>query len=309
MKRSILAVALCILVGSVAVAAVNAQTPRINLRYSSTFGAVQPPGPHVELAITVSEFDPGARTVLHSNPVTRYFTVIQGELTITIGQETKVYTAGMNGVSPGGIYTRISNERGTAKAQLFLTSLWLPLPPGPLPPVTIAPGETLPALGPRVIATGRTQVHGLPGSVSVVQWVQDWDPGARNSPHTMNHPHLFISLEGENTSRYSDGEVMVTRAGQQGVMEPGRPGFMENTGTTNNRLLVAWVLTSGAPNTSPVPTPAASQAIVPPAAGEAGIVSDAASDDGSDVLPFALVATAAALVVAVTLVRRSLARR
>jgi quercetin dioxygenase-like cupin family protein len=304
MNRFILAGALSILAASLVVAVASAQTPRIIVRHSSTFTGVQPPGRHADIGITVSEFAPGARNALHHQAATRYFTVIEGELTITIGAETKVYSSGMSGVSPGGILTRFSNERGTVRAQLFIASLWPPQPPGGPPASTLVLVEPLPELLPRVIARGWLNGIQVPTTgVNIMQVVQDWEPGARNAPHTMNHPHLFISLEGENTTRYLDGGVERTVAGQQGVMEPGRPGIMENSGTTNNRLLVAWVLTPGIPNTSPVtPTPAA--AVSPPSAGDAGLAARNDNAAGRQLL----VGVAAAAVV-LLLVRAHAARR
>lgn len=272
MKRLLLAASLGLVAAASAVASVGGADPQIFQRYASTFSGVQPPAAHVDLAITVSEFDPGARTVLHANQAPRFVTVIAGRLDITIGNETKAFAAGTNAMIPAGIMTRFSNEKGTVKAQLFTSSLWLPQQPGPLPLPIVAPGETPPPVNARVIATARLpQIHVPTTGVNVVQVVQDWEPGAKNAPHTMNHPHLFLSLEGENTTRYSDGQVQRTAAGQQGAMEPGRPGFMENTGTTNNRLLIAWVTTPGIPNTSPVAAGPATSAIRPPAAGAGGL--------------------------------------
>jgi len=57
-------------------------------------------------------------------------------------------------------------------------------------------------------------------------------------------------------------------AGQQAVMTVGRPGIMENTGATNNRLAITWLVTPGTPNTSPV-----AGSISPPSTGDAGLAS------------------------------------
>jgi hypothetical protein len=85
----------------------------------------------------------------------------------------------------------------------------------------------------------------------------------------MNHPHLYVALGGENTVKYLDGTTARITSGQSGSMTPGKPGIMENTGTTTARMYFAWVLTPGTPNTSPATGAAA--AISPPSTGDAGL--------------------------------------
>jgi quercetin dioxygenase-like cupin family protein len=307
-KRFILAGALSILAASLVLAVASAQTPTIIVRHSSMFTGVQPPGRHADLGITVSEFAPGARNALHYQTATRYFTVIEGELTITIGTETKVYSSGMSGVSPGGRLTRFSNEHGTVRAQLFIASLWPPQPGGGPLASALVLVEPLPELLPRVIARGwLPQIEVPTTGVNIQQVVQVWEPGARNAPHTMNHPHLFIALEGENTTRYLDGGVERTVAGQQGVMEPGRPGIMENSGTTNNVLLVAWVLTPGISNTSPV-SPAPAPAVSPPSVGDAGLAARNDGLAGPQLLASVAAATGILMIACVNAARRRAGR-
>ncbi len=100
----------------------------------------------------------------------------------------------------------------------------------------------------------------------------------------MNHPHLYMAIDGENTTRFFDGSVERFTAGQAGVMQVGKPGFMQNSGTTANRLVFTWLQTPGTPLTSPAtppeaaapapaPAPVANTKVSVPRAGDGGLIS------------------------------------
>jgi hypothetical protein len=208
------------------------------------------------------------RSPANSFTSVRYFTVVEGAVKVTIGSDTKEYATGSNFVVPGGAYVTVSNEAGTSKAQLFVSALRLA---GTVPVQALAPGEVPPPSGIRVLGTGTLPGIQVPTTgVTIQQAVSDWQSGSKNSPHMMNHPHIYIPLGGENTTKYLDGTTMRVTSGQQGVMTPGKPGIMENTGTTTARMYFAWVLTPGTPNTSPV-TGTAAGVISPPSTGDAGL--------------------------------------
>jgi quercetin dioxygenase-like cupin family protein len=235
--------------------------------FTSNYTNVQPPGRYVDLQMTISEFDPGASVPSNNFTSVRYVTVVEGAVRVTIGSETKDYAAGTNFIVPGGAYVKISNVSTTTKAQLFFSSLRVA---GTVPSQGLPPGEPIPSLLPRVVATATLPGIQVPTiGVTVQQAVSTWEAGAKNAPHMMNHPHLFVALGGENTTKYTDGTTLLVASGQSGTMTPGKPGIMENTGTTAARMFFAWVLTPGTPNTSPVA--AAAPAITPPSTGEAGL--------------------------------------
>jgi quercetin dioxygenase-like cupin family protein len=296
MKRSIslaLAAAAAITLSLATAASVSGQTPpAITPRYTSNYTNVQPPGRYIDLQMTISEFDPGASSPANNFTSVRYVTVVEGAVRVTIGSETKDYATGTNFVIPGGAYVKISNA-GTTKAQIFLSSLRVA---GTTAVQSLPPGEVIPALLPRVVATGTLPGIQVPTTgVTVQQAVQDWQAGAKNSPHMMNHPHLYVTLGGENTVKYLDGTTTKITSGQSGTMTPGKPGIMENTGTTTARMYFAWVLTPGTPNTSPVTGTAAT--ISPPSTGDAGL-------EGSGSGPgLGFVAAAAAALLALAAVR------
>ena len=287
MRRSIsLAVAAVMALSLAAAGSVGAQTPpSIIARYTSNYTGVQPPGRYIDLQMTISEFDPGASSPANNFTSVRYVTVVEGAVRVTIGSETKDYATGTNFVIPGGAYVKISNV-GTTKAQIFLSSLRVA---GTTPIQSLPPGEVIPSLVPRVVATGTLPGIQVPTTgVTVQQAVADWEAGAKNSPHMMNHPHLFIALGGENTTKYLDGTSNRITSGQSASMTPGKPGIMENTGTTTARMYFVWVLTPGTPNTSPV-TGTAAATISPPSTGDAGL------DRGGSDAGLVIGATAAAL--------------
>jgi quercetin dioxygenase-like cupin family protein len=303
MRKLLLAAAFALLVGLAVVPSVSGQTPppRIIAMFTSNYTNVQPPGRYVDLQMTISEFDPGASVPANNFTSVRYVTVVEGTVRVTIGSETKDYAAGTNFVVPGGAYVKISNA-GSVKAQLFFSSLRVA---GTVPSQGLPPGEPIPSLLPRVVATATLPGIQVPTTgVTIQQAVQDWQAGSKNSPHMMNHPHRFIALGGENTTKYLDGTSMQVTSGQSGTMTPGKPGIMENTGTTTARMYFAWVLTPGTPNTSPV-TGTAAGTISPPSTGDAGLQG---TGSGSGLGVIAVLA-AGLLALAVTRALTSVSRR
>ena len=271
----IFAAAMFLLTAAASISPADAQTPpSISVRFNTTFTNVQPPARNFNLIQGVSEFLSGeaARTNFTAGP--RFFTALEGELTVLIGDKTEVFGAGKTWSVPGGMYFGIKNE-GSSRARVFFSAL---APIGSLG-AQPQPGSVVPASPGRILQTVQAPVTVRSDTLNVVQVVQDWPGGARNTNHMMNQPHVYGMLEGENTTRFLDGSNERWTAGQAGVMAVGKPGYMENSGATANRVFFTWVVTPGTPQTLPATAPAsaapATAPITPPRTGDAGLVAAA----------------------------------
>jgi quercetin dioxygenase-like cupin family protein len=294
MKKLILGAAVAFGLAVAASSLAAGAEPRIIGRYISTFSNVQPPGRYFDLIQGVSEFKPGAAArpnSLSASP--RFFTVIEGSVDVRIGEKSAVYGAGQSFSDPAGIVFAIGNA-GDTRARVLFSILAPAWEHGAQP----APGSQAPAAPSSILFTVRTDIV-LPAeavhSVNVVQVVQDWDPGAANAPHVMNHQHVFTAVEGELTTHYLDGTSQRVTAGQLGIMQPGKPGTMQNEGQSKALVVVTWVQTPGTPLTSPVgtgsarSTPAPSTGVLPPSTGDAGLHRSGTATDrpGLKLLTFA----------------------
>ena len=292
MKRLILAAA-ALLLAVASTGGSGSAAPTNTVTHRATFEGVQPPARYFRLIEGISEFAPGQAGRLNSVAAPRYFSVIQGEVTVTIGSKTEVYTAGQTWSVPSGIYFEPRNDANTT-ARVFFTVLSLPgVTPQPVP------GSTVPANPSRILWTASTSVYVPANRIDLLQIIQEAEPGFKTSTHVMNHPHVYIVMEGENTLRYLDGQVETSAAGEQNVMGMGRPGTMENSGDANSQLAFSWLITPGTPPTSPVTgqPAAAAGAISPPSTGDAGLVGGETTNlpglgilVGSAVLSLAIVA-------------------
>ena len=218
-----------------------------------------------DLVQAVVDLAPGASTPVHMHGGPEYVTVLEGQITVRRGGAETVYSAGQTFVMPQETFMSYSNK-GSVKAQFLASFL---LSPGATFQIN-DPNSPPPSLGPKSVSS-RTTTTSLPAKFDLVQQIWDWDPGANSGLHVMNHPHLFTMIEGENTIRYQDGGVQKYTAGQQAVMTVGRAGTMENSGTTNNRFAITWLVGSSSPLFSPVTT---AGAITPPSTGDGGLVAD-----------------------------------
>jgi len=267
-------VAVVLAVGASIVPAEAQTPPSVTTRYTSTFTGVNPPARHFNLLQGISEFQPGEAARNNSTPGPRFFTALEGELTVLIGDKTEVFGAGKTWSVPGGITLGVKNE-GANRGRVFFSVLAPIGGPGGSP----QPGSAVPAAPSRILQTVSTPVTVTSDNLNVIQVVQDWAPGARNSNHVMNQPHVYSMLEGENTTRYLDGSSERWTPGQAGVMTVGRGGYMENSGTAPARLFFTWVVVPGAPQTLPLPVPASPAApspampgFIPPRTGDAGLL-------------------------------------
>jgi len=254
----------------------SAQTPpSVAVRFTSTFENIQPPARHFTLLHGISEFRPGEAARNNSSNGHRLFTALEGELTVLIGDKTQKFKSGEKWHVPAGIYFGIKNE-GAVTARVFFSGLSPIGSQGPQP----VPGSEVPAMPSRILHLVQTPVTVSTNTITVIQVVQDWPVGARNSNHAMNQPHLFSMMEGENTSHFFHGHSERFTANQAGVMGVGHGGYMQNNGAIPNRLFFTWAATPGQPNTVPASPPAEAGGAAAPAATGATIRAPNTGDGG-----------------------------
>ena len=269
MKKALLAGLLLLIAAAGTVNSATAAASQTS-RFTASIANVQLPGRYYDLNQNIGDYPPGAALPLQSCACDIYFTVIEGEMTVTIGGKTDVYAAGKSGSIADGIINQPINK-GSAKARVFYTMLKL-ADGTDVWQFTPASGGTTPSTMPTF--SGWSTAFGLRSEVSnvtIVQNITDWDAGFKTPLHVMNQEHVFSVLEGENTFRYRDGGVEKYVSGQKAVMTVGRVGTMENSGTANNRMAISWVLNSSVAPFVPVDAPGA---ISPPNTGDAGLASE-----------------------------------
>jgi quercetin dioxygenase-like cupin family protein len=271
MKRTLLVALLATSVAAMLAGQAAAADPRQIMVVTATFPGVAAPGRYVEFGHSLWEVAPGGRGALQSVGFMRFYTVTEGELTATVGSKTETYAVGQSFTVPDGILSQVSNPSRTTTARFMISSMSTA--------ATAAgrgvqiPGTASETAAPRQLSgTGGNQAT-LPGTVNVVQWIVDYEPGFRTPNHVMNHPHVFTILSGEVTFGYLDGTVERYTAGQRAVMTPGRPGYMSNETGQMARYQITWLQTPGLGFTSAAPaaSPAGGSAIRPPSTGDAGL--------------------------------------
>jgi quercetin dioxygenase-like cupin family protein len=258
---------------SVAVAQQPAQVNVLNV----PFRGIAAPAPTFDLVQSIVDYGPGARAGTTTTTAQNFLSVLEGELTITVGDKPEVVAAGKGIAEPPGTTITISNASTDKKARLFVSTL-----------AKVAAVDQLDApsgAGVTVFATARRTITNAPATVDVIQVVTQYDPGFRTANHTMNELHLFLMLTGTTDFGYLSGGLGRFGAGQQAVMDEGMAGWMANTTQEKSSFALTWVGTPGKPLTSAVQAPA------PPKTGSG------AAQDGT-AIPMVVAATGLILVFA-----------
>jgi quercetin dioxygenase-like cupin family protein len=260
-----------------AVAANGQAAPKVTPYFPAvTFQGVQTPARYFDLVQSVVDYDPGTFSARESVQYVRFFTVVEGTLTATIGDKTDAYGVGKYFSVPPGILAKLGNQ-GSVKARVYISGL---KPAWALQSV-VEPGSAPSTPGPRVVSSTRHAMENVTQIVNVIQVGSRYDKGYTSPTHVMNQPHAIIHAEGTTAYEYFDGGKETYTAGQGAQMYVGRPGLMRNAGTDVSGFLLTWLQTPGAPLTTPMAAPGAGSttAITPPSTGEAGLVGSARRDD------------------------------
>lgn len=224
------------------------QAPRqLPLFPLAAFRGVTAPSRYFYLSQAVVEYGPGAVSSVGMEQSTRFFTVIEGELTFTVGGKTDTFGAGKSFPVPPNVEARGSNEGRAARARVFISSLVPARGEGAVILTAANPSSG----GPRTLYAARRPVGPLPAVIDVMQAGTRYEPGFVTPPHVMNETHAIMHLEGTTTYEYLDGAQDAFGPGQAGQMYVGRPGVMANRTAAPAVFLITWLVTPGKPLTSP----------------------------------------------------------
>src|SRR3990172_12784253 len=103
---------------------IQAQAPRQTDLFSpATFRGVATPARYFYLAKAVIDYGPGTFSAAGSERSLRFFTVVEGELTVTISGQQASYAAGKSFSVAPGVVVRGSNEGRGSRVRVFVTSL------------------------------------------------------------------------------------------------------------------------------------------------------------------------------------------
>ena len=242
-----LAILAGVLPGDVAVA--QAPVPGFSTFSKNTFAGIATPGPSIELVQAVMDYAPGAKSPANTLHAPRVFTVIEGELTVRIGDGTNVYAAGKGAPVPAGTAVTMTNASTTASARVFVSTL---LPAGATDRA-LESGTANRSVMPKATFVSRIPMYRLPAVVELVQMGYRYDVGYTTPNHVMMQPHLQTITEGECSYNYLDGTSESYGPGEQAQMYVGRPGNMATSGHVRCVFLMTWVKTSAKPYTVIMP--------------------------------------------------------
>lgn len=218
------------------------------LLFSSVFRGVATPARYFYLDQAVIHYEPGTFSAGDSEQSTRFFTVMEGELTFTVGGKTDTYGAGKSFSVPTGIIVKGSNESRTVKARVFVCSI---VPSRGAGAVTV-PGTSDSSPPPVRLYSSRLPVGPLPPVIDVVSAGHKYEPGFVTPAHVMNQVNEILHLEGATTYEYLDGAVETYGPGQASPMYMDRPGTMGNRSAAPSVWIVTNLAIPGTPLFSPL---------------------------------------------------------
>lgn len=231
---------------------IQAQAPRqTDLFPPATFRGVATPARYFYLAQAVIDYGPGAFSAVGSEQSLRFFTVIEGELTVTIGGQQASYAAGKSFSVAPGVVVRGTNEGRGSRVRVFVSSL---VPARGEAALTV-PGTGPSSPAPSVVCASRRSMGPLPQVIDIIQWGRRYDPGFATPLHIMNEPHDILHLEGTTSYEYASGGAEAYGSCQRAEMYMGQPGRMANRTATPTIFFVTWLASPGKPLVSPWQAP------------------------------------------------------
>ena len=221
-----------------------AQTPRPVVRYLFRTAGLPMSGPY-EVAQLINAYEPGASTPWHTHPGLVLATVLDGQITLRMGNTETVYKEGDNFVERPGDVMQATNRTGNP-TNILATFM---LPKG-APLSTPQPGDTTPP--PRPVGRYPFRTAGLPlnGPYDVAHFINEFEPGAATPWHTHAGLVLVTVLAGELTVRLTGTERVYT-TGESFVELPDQVRQATNRTPGQTRLMVSIVLPRGAPLSVP----------------------------------------------------------
>ena len=269
---------------------------------TAAFPGIQVPASNFNLDLAVIEYAPGAFSATDSHQGTRFFVVMEGELSISVGDKTAAYGAGKSVMSPAGAVTKLSNL-GTKPARVYYSAI-VPAWAASNPASVIASASATP---PKTVLSASVPVKETRSVVNVVLMAFWFDPGAALPNHIMNEYNRGLVLEGTASFEYLDGGKESYTAGQVFDMYQDRPGTQANRSTARHAASHTWLATPGKELVTFLPAPTGLGA---PSTGDAGLAAESdAALPGWALAGAGLGATAGAVLIVLRGRRRIMTRR
>ncbi len=266
MKELLLAAAL-LLLGAAAIGPAQAADPprQSALIPPQTFENVATPTRSFDVLLMIVDFEPGA-TAQDSAQSARFFTIMQGQVSVTIAGKTDVLTASIDytkvlwsASAAPGLTATITNS-GANKARVYVSAL-------------VPAWDRGPQFGDRTVYSGSRHFDDMPPTMNVRQEGARRDPGYVSGLHMHPAGNYFTIMvfTGANSYEYLDGGSETYVAGPLIGMESERPGVVANRGTIESTSVGTTLQVPGVAYQVNLPPP--TPAIRPPSTGDAGLAS------------------------------------
>ena len=272
MRKLLLSSVLTVLCSWIAVPSVSGQTPPGPTTISTiSYGNVAIPA-SVEIVQEVIDFAPGARTPTQTRGGDLFVTLAEGEVVLRKGGSDVYYSVAARNrtfrVNKGEAYS-LGNPSGAVKARIYTSTV---IAPGAALTTTAA-GEPASPLPPVVVMTSKAASPPLPGVVTVVQVVWDFEPGAATPPHTHHGFFLVTVVDGELARKTVTGEKFY-KAGEAFTEASGteEDAIIRNASAGRTRNFFTVLATQVPPSTTLPALPSSASGITPPATGDAGLL-------------------------------------
>lgn len=283
------------------------QQPASTTIAEKRFEAADPPA-QAEVMQVVLGLAPGTWTPTHIHGGDVYVMVLEGEMSLRMGDTTQKFKAGEGWIDSRDEPHAAGND-GSVPARVVITFI---LPKGATPTTVVGTGaqSDVPP-GPTTISQFKTDAPALPSPLDVVQRLIEYVPGASSATHTHPGPNRVTVLEGELTVREGAADRKVG-ALQSFIEPPGQVHSAHNMSAGVTRVVAAALVPRGAPYSTaaaaaPAPAPAAASAPAPAPAAPVAPAQVPARLPSTGDLPLAMIQ--AALVGLVLLTEGILLRR
>jgi quercetin dioxygenase-like cupin family protein len=263
---AILALAVVVLPVAQAASPQGQLPPGPSTRFRSDFDAAGAPD-QFALVQLVLDFEPGAFTPVHTHGGLAYVTVLEGDMTVREDGAERTYAAGETWVEIPGEFAAVGNP-GASAASILVSFL---VPPGaPLTSVRAAGASGQAPPGPTTRYRSDFAVGSVTTPFDVVHVGLDFAPGAFTPVHTHGGDAFVTVLAGQMAIREAGLAERLVSTGETWVEQPGEFAAVGNSGETDARIAVTFLLPKGAAlttvdSTAPAQEPPATDDPVEPA--------------------------------------------
>ena len=247
MKKALLVAALLTLAANASHTSARAAPIGSSPLWEAQTTGLTSPARYYAVLQEIVEYDATCRSATRFGQATFVLNVLEGQLTVVLGERKSVYQPGQTAVVPPRITYWFGNE-GKAKLRFqesIITPAWAGMPQ------TLVVTPTCPGRVPTVIQRGAwSNVSQAPAVVDMTQQGAELDPGYASPRQTANAFNTITVVSGEVTLRYDDGTSARLLANQAGGIDIGKSVVLANDGTARASYIMTWVAAPGAALTS-----------------------------------------------------------